>query len=74
MLQVEPEEVVPEEVDLVFRRHGVRRMALPQVMARVCPEQDGIVRPIKVTCEQCQLCIRPVVLASGLLPDAVACS
>lgn len=70
-LQVEPEELIPEQVDLVFRRHGVRRLALPQISSRVCPEQDGVMRPAQVTCEQCQICIRPQsMLASGMLPDA----
>jgi len=57
-LQVEKHEVVPDQVDLFFRRHGIRRQPLPLTESRVCPEQDGVVRSAHVTCEQCQLCIR----------------
>lgn len=56
-LQVEKQEVIPVQVDLVFRRHGIRQ-PLPLTESRVCPEQDGVVRSVYVTCEQCQLCIR----------------
>ena len=72
-LQLDPQEIIPEQVDLVFRRRGIRRLALPQIVARVCPEQDGVERPALVTCEQCQLCIRPgAVMSSALLAETVS--
>lgn len=60
-LQVHPEEAIPGRVDLVFRRHGIRRISLGQTDPRVCPEQDGVIRSNLVTCEQCQSCIRPAI-------------
>lgn len=56
-LQTEKQEVIPQQVNLVFRRHGIRQ-PLPLAESRVCPEQDGVVRSAHITCEQCQLCIR----------------
>ncbi len=57
-LQVERFESIPTDVALVFRRHGLRKLTLPVIDTRVCPEQDGVVRSKPVTCDQCQLCIR----------------
>lgn len=59
-LQVDINESIPPHVDLVFRRHGIRRRPLTQVSNHVCPEQDGSLRHAQIACEQCQLCIRPV--------------
>lgn len=58
-LQVDVQEFIPEQMELVFRPRAIRRLALPLFNTRVCPEQDGIQRLAQVTCEQCQLCIRP---------------
>ncbi len=57
-LQVDRVESISTEVDLVFRRHGLRKLMLPVIDSKVCPEQDGVVRSKPVTCDQCQLCIR----------------
>jgi hypothetical protein len=58
-LQVDEDEEIGTNVDLVFRRQGLRRLSLPTIAAKVCPEQDGVVRSLPITCEQCQLCLRP---------------
>lgn len=74
-LLVEHHEVIPQQVDLVFRRHGLRRKPLQQIDTHVCPEQDGIARLTKVTCELCRLCIRTssgAVVASSLNGEAVS--
>lgn len=72
-LQVVAHEVIPNQVDLVFRRHGLRRVPLLTADSHICPEQDGIARSSKVTCQQCQLCIRStpdVVVASSVAGEA----
>jgi len=57
-LQVERDEQIPAEVTMVFRRQGLRKLDLPMIRSKVCPEQDGVTRPERVTCEQCQWCFR----------------
>jgi hypothetical protein len=61
-LQTNQGDVSPGPVDLIFRNHPLRRrppaMVLPMA-GRVCPEQDGVRRAVKPTCERCQSCFRP---------------
>ncbi|HQR42605.1 MAG TPA: hypothetical protein PLX97_07965 [Gemmatales bacterium] len=64
-LQVDEEEEIASNIDLVFRRQGLRRLSLSTIAAKVCPEQDGVARSMPVTCEQCQLCLRPELTTSS---------
>ena len=50
----------PGPVDLVFRVHALRRRPLALVgAATVCPAEDGLARPMAVTCDHCRTCWRP---------------
>lgn len=68
----------PRYVDLLFRDYPSRSTELRSVQGRpVCPHENG--RNAEVTCESCQLCIRPKataervteVKAGGRVPLAV---
>ena len=52
---------------------NLRRIPLLRPGSHVCPEQDGMIRSSKVTCQRCQLCIRSspaAVVASGFVVEA----
>lgn len=57
-LQVDSGKPLPHSVDLVFRDYPLRKQPTTDIAERVCPEQDGVVRRKKVTCEACRWCFR----------------
>jgi hypothetical protein len=64
------EEVPPPGTNLVFRTPPLRRQITTRVGGvRVCPEEDGVPRCRRVTCDRCTLCWRPLPApTSGRIP------
>jgi hypothetical protein len=55
-LMTQAEEVPPRGMDLVFRTPALRGQAATCVAGvRVCPEEDGVPRRRRVTCDRCTL-------------------
>ncbi|MCE9556544.1 MAG: hypothetical protein K8T91_24610 [Planctomycetes bacterium] len=59
-LMSEPTDLPPPGTDLVFRVRRLRRVPDPAVVVPVCPTEDGQSRAVRVTCERCGLCWRPL--------------
>lgn len=56
-LQVDADDLPPPSVHLVFRDYRLRKQQVTcNNGTHVCPEQDGIPRQQRVTCETCQWC------------------
>ena len=56
-LQVDADEIPPASVHLVFRDYRLRKQRVVNSNgAHVCPEQDGIPRKQRITCEACRWC------------------
>ncbi|MBA4191983.1 MAG: hypothetical protein C0467_28725 [Planctomycetaceae bacterium] len=58
----------PPGTDLVFRVRRLRRLPFPSGMPTVCPTEDGQLRTVRVTCERCGFCWRPLALTRTPLP------
>jgi hypothetical protein len=51
----------PRSVDLTFRVRRLRSQPQTRVNGvRVCPEEDGVPRRARVTCDRCRLCWKPL--------------
>ena len=49
----------PPGAHLVFRVQKLRRIPLPEIGGvPVCPAEDGLERPLPMTCDRCRLCWR----------------
>lgn len=59
----------PSGTNLVFRVRRLHRLPVPSMLAPVCPTEDGQTRAVRVTCEMCGLCWRP--LRTGRIPLTV---
>ena len=60
-LMTDAEDRPPAAVHLTFRTRALRRRPLTRVQGvRVCPEEDGVVRRSRVTCDRCRLCWKPL--------------
>jgi hypothetical protein len=60
-LMIHSEDVPPAGVALTFRVRALRRQARTRINGvRVCPEEDGVARKVRVTCERCRLCWKPL--------------
>ena len=59
-LQVDANDIPPATVHLVFRDYRLRKQRIVNSNgAHVCPEQDGIPRTQRITCEECRWCFSP---------------
>lgn len=67
-LMTEPTDLPPAGTGLVFRVRRLRRLPIPSGMPTVCPSEDGQSRAVRVTCERCGFCWRPLALARTPLP------
>lgn len=73
-LMTAPDEVPPPGVHLVFRVRRLRSLPAPALASTpasgagpcVCPAEDSVPRPRRVTCDRCGLCWRP--LSAGRTP------
>jgi len=50
----------PPGTNLMFRVRRLRRTPVAAAVTPVCPTEDGQPRAIRVTCERCGLCWRPL--------------
>ncbi len=58
-LSVNEDDAPPAAVDLVFRVRALRGHPVPPDSPPVCPAEDGVRRPRRVTCDVCGHCWRP---------------
>lgn len=58
-LSVAEDEAPPVGIDLVFRVRGLRRQLVTPAGPPVCPAEDGVPRPRRMTCDICGRCWRP---------------
>lgn len=59
-MSVAADDLPPPMCGLTFRIHRLRRHPQTRVAGvRVCPEEDGVFRREKPTCEKCRLCWTP---------------
>lgn len=63
-LSVTEDDVPPAAVDLVFRVRALRSHPVPPAGPPVCPAEDGVSRPRRVTCDVCGRCWHPAPEAS----------
>jgi hypothetical protein len=67
-LMTVPGDLSPPGADLVFRVRRLRRATAPAATPPVCPAEDGRDRPVRITCERCGLCWRPLPAGRTPLP------
>src|SRR5437763_16086736 len=66
-LMADAEDLPPAAVHLTFRVRALRRRPLTRIGGvRVCPEEDGVLRQSRVTCDCCRLCWKPLAGEPGL--------
>jgi hypothetical protein len=58
-LSVTENDVPPTGIDLVFRIRALRTKPVPHDRPPVCPAEDGVPRPRRVTCDVCGRCWHP---------------
>lgn len=60
-LMTSADDVPPPDMQLTFRIRWLRRQPQTRVNGiRVCPEEDGITRKARITCDRCRLCWKPL--------------
>jgi len=67
-LATTPDDRPPPGVDLVFRVRQLRSQPPQQGEPPVCPTEDGVIRPDRLTCDRCGYCWRPQVSNRISLP------
>jgi len=60
-LMTDGNDLPPAGLDLSFRVRPLRQQPQTRVNGvRVCPEEDGVARLTRVTCDRCRLCWKPL--------------